>query len=90
MSMVGALVSGTANLVCDAVTFVLRGSVQTLVLDASGVVTVDYPALATVRGLQRSASAECRSLRVHHREPTSVIGQRFREAGILSRPGTRV
>ena len=89
MSMMGALVSGTASLVCDAVAFVLRGSVRMLVLDASGVITVDYPALATVRELQRGAAVERRSLRVHHREPSSLIGQRLREAGVLSRPGTR-
>lgn len=86
MTMMGALVSGTTDLVCDAVAFVLRGPVRTLVLDASGVVTVDPPALQTVSGLQRNASTERRSLLVHHRQPASLIAQRFREAGILGRP----
>ena len=89
MTMMGALVSATAGLVCDAVAFVLRGPVRTLVLDASGVVTVDRSGLRAVGGLQRSALTEQRSLLVHHKEPTSPIGQRLREAGILSRPGTR-
>jgi hypothetical protein len=85
MSMMGALVFGTAGVVCDAVAFVLRGPVRTLVLDASGVVTVDAPALQTLGGLQRSASIERRSLLVNHKRPTSLIGQRFRDAGVLGR-----
>lgn len=85
LTMMGALVSGTAGLVCDAVAFVLRGSVRTLVLDASGVLTVDPSALQTVGGLQRSASIDRRSLLVHHRTPTSPVGQRFQDAGILGR-----
>jgi len=36
-------------------------------------------------GLQRSASIERRSLLIHHRQPSSVIGQRFRDAGVLNR-----
>jgi hypothetical protein len=85
MAMMGALVSGTAGMVCDAVAFVLRGPVRTLVLDASGVVTVDPSALQTVGGLQRSASIDRRSLLIHHRQPNSVIGQRLRDAGVLNR-----
>jgi hypothetical protein len=84
MAMMGALVSGTAGLVCDAVAFVLRGPVRTLVLDASGVVTVDPAALQTVGGLQRSASIDRRSLLIHHRKPNSIIGQRLRDAGVLN------